>query len=179
MTATKLQQAASALRRIHLTVILRLLVGGTFVFSSVTKLPDHSQFVDVVESYNILPHSLATAYGVVLPWVELVIGAYLVLGILVRLSSVVAVLMAISFVIANVSSIFRGDEYCGSCFGEDVLLLAWQSLIIDVLIIVAGLYLVIEGGRKQMLSFDGLFPDRERGANTAVSSDDDGGIVDD
>jgi len=168
MTATKLQRGVSALRRTYLTVILRLLVGGTFVFSSVTKLPEHSQFVDVVDSYHILPHSLATAYAVALPWVELVIGAYLVLGILIRPSSVVAVLMATSFVVANVSGIFRGDEYCGSCFGEDILLLAWQSLIIDVLIIVAGVYLVIEGGRKQMLSFDGLFAAEER-TRTPVS----------
>lgn len=157
MVATKLQQGVSAIIRIYLTVILRLLVGGTFVFSGATKLLEHSQFVDVVDGYHILPHSLATAYAVTLPWVELVIGVYLILGILIRPSSIVAVLMATSFVVANVSSIFRGDEYCGSCFGEDILLLAWQSLIIDALIIMAGVYLVLVGGRKQMLSFDNWF----------------------
>ena len=154
MAATRLRQRFSVLERLQVAVLLRLLVGGTFIFSGVTKLLSHSEFVDTVNSYHILPHSLATAYGVTLPWAELVVGAYLLLGILIRPSAVVVILMGMSFMVANVSAIVRGDEQCGSCFGEAVTFPAWQSLIVDVLIMIAALYLLTVGGGKGMLGFD-------------------------
>ena len=162
MTAIRIEECVSVLERVYLAVTLRLLIGGTFIFSGVTKLLSHSQFVDTVDSYHILPHSLATAYGVTLPWVELVIGAYLLLGMLIRPSAVAIVLMGISFMVANISAIVRGDEHCGSCFGEAVTFPAWQSLIVDVLIMIAAIYLVVVGGGKGMLSFDSWFANRER-----------------
>ena len=177
MTATRLRQRVLALERVHLAVLLRLLVGGTFIFSGVTKLPIHSEFVDVVKSYNILPHSLATAYGVTLPWVELVVGAYLVLGILTRPSAIVVLLMGISFMVANITAIVRGEDSCGSCFGDIVTFPAWQSLVVDVLIMVAALYLLILCGRKQILCFDSWFAQRQRG-RSAASTNDDGGAND-
>jgi uncharacterized membrane protein YphA (DoxX/SURF4 family) len=161
MTANRLRQRASVLERLQFAVMLRLLVGGTFVFSGATKLLSHSQFVDTVDSYHILPHSLATAYGVTLPWVELVIGVYLLFAILIRSSAVAVVLMGISFMVANVSAIVRGDEHCGSCFGEAITFPAWQSLVVDVLIMITALYLVVVGGGKGMLGFDSWFANRE------------------
>jgi len=162
MTVTRFRRSLSVLERLHFPVLARLLVSGTFVFSGATKLLSHSQFVDTVTGYHILPHSLATAYGVALPWVELVIGAYLLLGILIRPSAFAVVLMGISFMVANVSAIVRGDEHCGSCFGEAITFPAWQSLIVDVLIMIAALYLVVVDGGKGMLGFDSWFANRER-----------------
>jgi len=177
MPATRLRQRVSVLERVNLAVLLRLLVGGTFVFSGATKLLSHSQFVDTVDSYHILPHSLATAYGVTLPWVELVIGAYLVLGILIRPSALVVLLMGISFMVANVRAIFSGEEYCGSCFGEAVIFPAWQSLIVDILIMIAAIYLLAVGSGKGMWGFDSWFAQRQRG-RSAASTNDDGGAND-
>jgi len=140
-----------------LSLIARLLVGGTLVFSGVTKLPMHSQFTEIVNSYHLLPVALATAYALVLPWAEFVFGAYLILGILVRPSAFASVLMAISFTVANVSAILRGEEYCTSCFGNAIVLLAPYSLTIDILIIIAGVFLVVVGKREQLLGFDDWF----------------------
>ena len=144
----------------YICLITRLLVGGTLVFSGVTKLPTHSQFVDIVNSYHLLPAALGTAYALVLPWAEFVFGTYLILGILVRPSAFASVLMGISFMVANVIAISRGEEYCTSCFGNAIVLLAPYSLFIDILIIVAGVFLVIAGKRDQLLGFDDWFSRR-------------------
>ena len=149
----------------YLSLILRLLVGGILVFSGVTKLPVHSDFVEIVNSYQILPEVLGTAYALVLPWAEFVFGAYLILGILVRPSAFISVLMAISFTVANVISIVGGEKYCSSCFGEAVVLLAPYSLAIDVLIILAGVYLVVKGNRESLLAFDDWFARRQHKRN--------------
>ena len=145
----------------YLGLITRLLVGGTLVFSGVMKLPLHSQFVDIVNSYHLLPVTLGAAYALVLPWAEFVFGAYLILGILVRPIASICVLMGISFMVANVTAISRGEEYCTSCFGNAVVLLASSSLLIDILIIVAGVFLVVVGKRDQLLGFDNWFARRQ------------------
>ncbi len=146
----------------YLNLILRILVGGTLIFSGVTKLPVHSDFVEIVNSYQILPEVLGTAYALALPWVEFVFGAYLIMGILVRPSAVISVLMAISFTVANVIALIGGEKYCSSCFGEAVILPTPLSLAIDVLIIAACIYLIVKGKRESILGFDGWFARRQR-----------------
>jgi len=141
----------------YLALLLRLLVGTTFVFASVTKFPLHSQFVAIVKSYHLLPDPMATAYALTLPWVELIVGAYLLLGILVKPSAFVTILMGMSFMVANVSETVRGEQYCGSCFGEAIPLLVSQALTIDIIIITTGLILLMAKGKRQILGFDSWY----------------------
>lgn len=145
----------------YLALLLRLTVGGIFVFSSITKLPMHSQFVAIVKSYHLLPDPMATAYALTLPWVELIVGAYLLLGILVKPSAFVTILMGISFMVANVSETVRGEQYCGSCFGEAIPLLVSQALTIDIIIITTGFILLMANGNvtftMALLKSDGRY----------------------
>jgi len=131
---------------------LRVALGGLLVFSGLTKLPAHTAFVSTVVRYNIIPAPLATAYATVLPWAELIVGAYLLLGILTRASAMVAVLMGVTYVVANISSIVQGESRCASCFGQATSLPIGLSLAIDFLIIGAGLYLFFRGSRMFTLA---------------------------
>ncbi len=128
-----------------LAPVLRSLVGGILMFSGLSKMPAHTQFISLVDSYHILPGPLATAYATVLPWVELVAGAYLILGIFPRISAAIAGLMGISYAVANVTAIVRGEQTCASCFGQALAMPVGYSLAIDILIVGAGLYLMLRG----------------------------------
>lgn len=150
----------------YLSLILRLVVGVTLVLASITKLPYHLHFVESVKSYHLLPDLLATAYALALPWFELVAGAYLILGILLQPAAVVTLLIGISFLVANVSAILAGEQYCSSCFGEAVPLLLSQAMALDALIIIAALVLLV-GDRKELLSFDSWFQRRYCGTKAA------------
>ena len=147
---------------------LRLLLGGTLVFSATVKLPMHSEFVNLVNAYHLLPAWMATIYATALPWVELLVGAYLVLGIRVRPIAVIAGLISISFIVANVSAIMRGDETCLHCFGQVIDLPVVTALIIDIAMVAIASYLVIVGSRAKTLSFDGWFGNRQRSRVTAA-----------
>ncbi len=140
----------------YLFLVLRGLLGIMFITSAVTKFPHHEEFVGVVKGYDILPDFLATAYADSLPWVELIFGAYLVLAIMVRISAIVSLLMAISFMVANVTAISRGDEHCGSCFGELTILPVEQAIIMDCLIIIASLILIFFQPKKHLFSLESL-----------------------
>lgn len=159
MINNKIGRTAAIFQSKYLAVALRLLIGIIFVLSAVTKLPMHSQFIAIVESYHILPQALATAYALALPWLELLVGSYFILGIQIRLSSLMALLLAFSFLVANISSAISGESFCGSCFGEAMILTISQALVLDIAIIIATTYVYIVG--RQPYSFDNLFAYRQ------------------
>ena len=103
---------------IHL--ILRLLLGGLFITSGTLKLlAPRSEFIAIVHQYQILPESLGILFGTLLPWVEVITGIFLVVGLYFQWSLAVTGLMLASFMIALEVNLLRGRtiEDCG-CFGN-------------------------------------------------------------
>ncbi len=156
MTAIKIKRIRGGISAPYISLLLRLLLGGLLVVAGISKLPMHSSFVEIVQSYQLLPDPLATAYALALPWIELLIGSYLILGILTKPSAVITILVGISFMLANISAIIRGEYFCPNCFGESFPLTASQALIIDVFIIFAAILLMI-AAKRDLLGFDGWF----------------------
>ncbi|MFC2038761.1 MauE/DoxX family redox-associated membrane protein [Chloroflexota bacterium] len=141
----------------YISLFIRLLVGSIFIVSSISKLPLQSKFIEVVQSYQLLPDLMATAYGFALPWVELLIGCYLFLGILIKPGAIVTILLGISFMVANISAIMGNEYYCPDCFGEIFPLTVFQAISIDIFIIIAAVFLILVTGKKEILSFDSWF----------------------
>lgn len=126
----------------YVELALRLFLGGVFITSAVSKFPHHTEFEGIVKDYDLLPDALATVYAGALPWVEMLVGVYLLAGVLIRPAAIVSLLMALSFMIANVSALVDDKEHCGSCFGDMWTLPVWQAIAIDSgIFIVAGLLL--------------------------------------
>jgi len=109
----------------------RLLLGSILIAASLGKIANPGDFINLVTSYNILPESLAQPFGVFLPWIELIIGSLLILGIFLRLASGISIMLVTSFIIANSYSLFNGAEASCGCFGGAMPLNYVQSLLID------------------------------------------------
>ena len=161
MTSINSKRIALILSHPFMNLILRLFLGGTFILSAVTKLPHHTEFVEIVKDYDLLPNFLATGYGNALPWIELVVGVYIILGILPKFSATIIILMAVSFMVANIRSIARGEDRCGTCFGETITLPVWQAMTIDVLILIAALILLLVKSRRLLFSLENLVLNRK------------------
>jgi putative oxidoreductase len=114
-------------------LILRLLIGGVFIFSAVAKIwdvqishahgiqfshvPNLATFAQDVANYHVPPRALSNLVAITLPWIELLAGALLVFGIWKRASAVVITAMMISFLGAIGWAVAHGyDIRCG-CFG--------------------------------------------------------------
>jgi len=123
-----------------LLLFLRAGLGGLLLVSAVTKFHYPELFVDAVLSYDLLPESLARFYGSVLPWVELFVGFSLILGIFSTLAAGVSALMTVSFVVANIYSLFHPGAHACGCLGQLVNLSHPVALTIDfVMLAAAGL----------------------------------------
>lgn len=133
-------------RMAWLLLFLRMGLGGLFIASAVAKFQHPELFIDAVLSYDLLPESLARFYGTVLPWVELFVGFSLILGIFSMFAAGISAAMTVSFIIANIYSMFHpGADACG-CLGQLVNLSHPAALAIDfAMLAAAGLLLYFRG----------------------------------
>jgi uncharacterized membrane protein YphA (DoxX/SURF4 family) len=144
----------------YLHLALRLFLGATFIVSAVAKLPMQDRFIDVVKDYHMLPGFLASFYGSVLPWLELLLGVYILLGMMIKQTSFTLILIGATFMVANIGAIAKGMEHCGTCFGEAFPLSAPVALALDFIVIIAAVVLLVHGHRARKLSVDGYFERR-------------------
>jgi len=100
-------------------LVFRLILGGIFIYASLDKIAHPDQFAKIVYNYKFLPHSLINIFAIIVPWVELICGIFVIAGIFVQSSSAILSLLLVSFIIALSVNFFRGlDINCG-CFSTD------------------------------------------------------------
>ncbi len=98
-------------------LLARLVTGGVWIAAGAAKVLDPAESVAAVRAYQLLPGNLAEPVGQLLPVVEIVVGATLVLGLLTRGSAVVSALLFIAFIIGIASVWARGISIDCGCFG--------------------------------------------------------------
>ena len=102
----------------YFVLFARLCVGGVFVVSGLGKLADREGTVAAVSRYPFLPRGSGRLLGWAVPYLELVIGAMLVLGLLARVAAVGAVLLFVVFTALVVYDLTRGQQQSCHCFGR-------------------------------------------------------------
>jgi uncharacterized membrane protein YphA (DoxX/SURF4 family) len=96
-------------------LVLRLLLGGFFVYASLDKIWSPVAFAKIVYQWQVVGPVPSNLVAVTLPWVELLAGLLLVAGAWKRESALVVALMLVVFLVAAGSVLARGIdvENCG------------------------------------------------------------------
>ena len=105
-----------------LTFVFRLILGGVLLVAGALKVTDPYSSATSVRAYQILPVDLANLLGFILPFAEVAIGIFLILGIWVRLNAIAGGALMIMFIIAIVQAWARGISLDCGCFGKGGLL---------------------------------------------------------
>lgn len=134
--------------------VLRLVLGGVFIFASVDKLLHPADFAEIVRAYRILPAILVNPTAIVLPTLELVLGALLVANRWADGALLLADLLLVVFWSALAFNYARGlSVHCG-CFSTKAVAesdMGWY-LIRDggfVLMGLAAMYLHLREARRR------------------------------
>lgn len=98
-------------------LLARLVTGGVWIVAGALKLPDPAGSVRAVRAYELLPEAVVSTVGYLLPVVEVVVGACLVLGLLTRPAAAVSAVLFAAFVVGIASAWARGLEIDCGCFG--------------------------------------------------------------
>ena len=140
----------------YISLIDRVILGTVFIFAGSAKITHIDSLIWETEQYRILPESLVPLFSQLLPYLELVIGSLLILGIFTRISSLGSTLLLLAFTIAKISALARGLEIetC-PCFGPSVVLHSTQSLVLGIFLLALSIHLL--GWGRKYLSLERVF----------------------
>jgi uncharacterized membrane protein YphA (DoxX/SURF4 family) len=142
----RLRAAWALYRHRYLSFVFRLAAGTVLIVSGSSKVAEGAGFVEEVADFDLLPEGLANVYATALPWVEIVVGALLILGLLSRISAGIGALTVLSFIIANSVVVYRGlNMECG-CFGDMAVLDTRQAIIVDCVLFIMVLQILVHKG---------------------------------
>lgn len=131
-------------------LLLRLTMGGLFMYASLHKIRNTTQFKDAVANYEILPYWMINITSIILPWLEFLIGALLIVGIFVRSCAILQCSLLITFILAISLNIARGLEiYCG-CFTENSTISStnyWHIIFNGILLMMVAILFILERRR--------------------------------
>ncbi|UFS72778.1 DoxX family membrane protein [Geomonas sp. RF6] len=135
----------------YLPLVVRVILGGVFIYAGVLKIADPVAFAGNVAAYKLVPYFWSYLTAAILPWVEVISGALLVCGFRPKAGAVVIALLNAVFIVALASAIVRGlDIDCG-CFrqGGGEKTSPWIALGRDVVFICMALYIVRTSGEER------------------------------
>ncbi len=98
------------------SILIRVGLGVLFMYASWPKIADPPGFAHVLWNYKILPDLLISPLAISLPWVELLVGIALVLGILRRGAALMAALLLLAFTAGLGIDLARGIAIDCGCF---------------------------------------------------------------
>jgi uncharacterized membrane protein YphA (DoxX/SURF4 family) len=138
-----------------LVVLGRVALGVIFVVAAYTKLhfngawhfgDYHFFFAMAIDSYKMLPTSLVEGMARILPWFELLLGAWLISGIGLRWSGLLSSVLLLVFIGAMTRAKILGLEINCGCFGNNeklgtATLIRDASLLVLALAVTVGAFL--------------------------------------
>lgn len=102
-----------------LVALLRVALGGVFIVASLDKIQNPEAFATTVANYRILPYTFVNGIAIVLPWLEIVTGTFLVLGIWTRAGAMIVCGLLVVFALAIAQALARGLDISCGCFATN------------------------------------------------------------
>lgn len=116
----------------------RCILGAVFIWASIDKIMDPAAFAEIVYNYKILPPMFVNVAALVLPWVELIAGALLILGVFPFANSAILTGLVLVFAAALSFNLVRGLDFQCGCFttSREAAHVGYMTLIRDAVLIV-------------------------------------------
>jgi len=125
----------------YLSLALRLFVGFVFIYAGMGKIFEPAVFAKEIYNYHILPDFLINVSALVLPWLEVVIGVFLIAGIRIKANAALSGILMAVFMIAILSAMFRGLNINCGCFSDEITLVGWGKILEDTGYLLGSVYL--------------------------------------
>ncbi len=99
-----------------LTIRVQLALGAIFIAAALPKIADPPSFAHMIYNYRLLPAGLINFSSLAMPWVELLCGLALILGVWRRAALSIIGLMLVVFIVAISINLARGNAIDCGCF---------------------------------------------------------------
>lgn len=117
-------------------LVLRVVLGGIFIVAGASKIGHADIFAAQIAGFRILPEAIIAPLATVLPFLEILLGGYLILGLFTRTAAWVAVAFLAAFDLAIASAVVRGMSVSCGCFGpNDTTVTTWGEVARDAVFV--------------------------------------------
>jgi putative oxidoreductase len=99
-----------------LTVRVQIALGAIFVAAALPKISDPPSFAHMIYNYRILPGGLINISALAMPWIELLAGLALILGIWTRPARTIVAGLLVVFMVAIAINLARNNAIDCGCF---------------------------------------------------------------
>ena len=109
----------NALKSLNLPFVFRLILGVVFIYASYDKILNPAGFSDNIHNFHVTPAAVENLAALIIPWLELIVGVFLIFGVFLEGAISITIGMLIFFIIILSQAVFRGiDLHCG-CFKSE------------------------------------------------------------
>ena len=115
-----------------LTVRVQIALGAIFVVAALPKVADPPSFAHMIYNYRLVPGAAVNAFALVMPWVELLVGLALILGVWPREAAALAGFLLLVFIAAIGLNLVRGHAVDCGCFDLHSAGKSRQELLSDM-----------------------------------------------
>jgi putative oxidoreductase len=130
-----------------LLLLCRLVLGTVFVIAAVPKIAHPDSFATSVEAYELLPLAAVNIAAIIIPWIELICGLFLIAGVYLRPSSALLGVLLGVFIIAITVAVLRGLNINCGCFGESGgATVGWNKVLEDLALLIPALLIFRNAG---------------------------------
>lgn len=131
----------------YATLLSRIALGGVFLFAGATKAFDAGGLAAAIRSYGLnLPEWFVSVSAYSLPYLEILLGLYLLAGLFTKPSAWITNALMLLFIVALAQGAARGLEIDCGCFGGAAGNEAgnlWLDALRDVGLLALGLHIAL------------------------------------
>lgn len=129
--------------------VLRIFLGGLFLYSSLHKIQDPGAFAFAIRGYKMLPIEITNLFAIFIAWSEAVAATMLILGVMTRKAAGAVLILLVIFTIAIATTVVRGIAVDCGCFS------AGSNHTTDYTLVIRNLFLICAA--LMVMLFDGGF----------------------
>lgn len=112
---------------------LRLLLGALLVATGALKVGHAAELASAIAGFRLLAPDVTAVLALVLPYLEILIGGYLIVGLFTRTTAIVAAAQFVLYAGAIASAVVRHIPANCGCFGpHDTATAEWPHVAFDL-----------------------------------------------
>jgi hypothetical protein len=131
----------------------RWILGLTFIYASYHKILAPADFAKIVYGYDLFPNEVINLIAIALPFIELIAGLALTLGIYPRPAVLIINGMLAAFILVLSINLIRGHEFDCGCFSAKeagYFSSAGSTLVPDIIYLILGLQIFLFQGMRRI-----------------------------